>query len=184
MPTITGYYGITSNTSLPISSGSKTFTVNDTGAYLVGSRIRAIASNNGSNWMEGPLTYINGNNITVIIDKVQGSGTWNSWTMSLSGEMGDRGYAGSQGRAGPTGPAGIRGLTGLTGPIGATGATGRTGPTGATGVQGNEGATGLTGATGTGSLLNLDWSPGSDPISLLRTSKHAIMKSPRSKKRT
>ena len=83
MPTITGYYGITSNTSLPISSGSKTFTVNDTGAYVVGSRIRAIASNNGSNWMEGPLTYINGNNITVIIDKVQGSGTWNSWTMSL-----------------------------------------------------------------------------------------------------
>ena len=53
MPTITGYYGITSNTSLPISSGSKTFTVNDTGAYVVGSRIRAIASNNGTLTLNG-----------------------------------------------------------------------------------------------------------------------------------
>ena len=46
MPTLTGYYGVTSGTLLPISIGSKTYTVNDTAAFKVGDRVRAIANVN------------------------------------------------------------------------------------------------------------------------------------------
>ena len=152
-----GFNGVISNSIINISTGSKTFTVLDsTKSYVIGSRIRVTRTNVafGYAYIEGPITAINGLDITFNVDYVYNPDTQVSlseWSVSLTGELGSVGPTGPTGPTGATGAAstvqGPQGNVGATGPTGATGATGSasnvTGPTGSTGP------TGATGATGT-----------------------------------
>ena len=93
-------------------------------------------------WLEGTITDITGNNITVAVERTNGVGTLSSWRFTLAGEVGPTGPVSTQ-------PSTVPGPTGPTGPTGATGAASTvTGPTGATGATGLTGATGATGPTG------------------------------------
>lgn len=98
-----GYDGIISNSSIALTNGSKTFTVNRIGAYTEGSRVRII-SNLG--WLEGNITTINysNNTITISPDIITGSGSANSWSFSITGERGSQGVQGIQGVKGDIGP--------------------------------------------------------------------------------
>jgi hypothetical protein len=91
-----GYESITSSTSVSIATGNKTFTVNDLGAYAVGSRIRAAyASDPDDKYMEGVLTSKTASSITIDVDLTEGSGSYNNWNFSIAGNRGATGPAGS-----------------------------------------------------------------------------------------
>ena len=117
-------------TSQPIQVGLRTFyfTSADVG-WTYGSRIRAVANSAYPfDWVEGNITEVSDDFVTVYVDKIQGSGTFSDWQIALSGDGG----------IGATGSTGVIGATGSTGPQGSTGAgtTGATGPVGATGLPG------------------------------------------------
>ena len=139
-------YNVTfSTTTRTIGVGIQLFSVGSVGAYALGNRVRVSYDDGPTIFMEGVITNISGNDITVAIDTTAGSGTFNAWVFSLAGERGPTGPTGPTGAAstvtGPTGPLGPVGPTGPTGP--ASTALGPTGPTGPTGA-----ASTVTGPTG------------------------------------
>jgi hypothetical protein len=113
-PTGIGYNGLTSSTSNPVSTGSLTFTTNlantDT-AITVGNRVRIAYTVTPTNYVEGIITSFSGTTLIMTSDATGGTGTYTSWNITVSGNIG------------PTGPSG-------TGPTGATGPTGSIYPTG------------------------------------------------------
>lgn len=145
-----GYDGLTSSTMMPIAiNAALGFNVNKVGAlsaFIVGSRIRIIY--NTTNYMSGTITAYAGGSTSMVVnvDYIEGSGTYNTWTISIDG------LVGSTGATGITGATGADGVTGATGSTGSAGTTGITGPSGADGATG---ATGITGPTGSGSADSL-----------------------------
>ena len=102
----------TSTSSLAIGVGTKSFaysTVWNLG-WVVGSRLRA--SNSATNYMEGVVTDVSSTSVTINVDNISGSGTYNSWSIGIAG---DKGATGAQG---PQGIQGATGATGATGPAG------------------------------------------------------------------
>jgi hypothetical protein len=79
-------YGGTSTTSLAIATGSKAFTT-QSGLGYDGARVRVTSAANHSNWMEGNATY-SGTTLTVVVDKVNGSGTHADWSFAIAGVPG------------------------------------------------------------------------------------------------
>jgi hypothetical protein len=122
-PTGIGYDGLTSSTMLPIQVANGIgFTVNKANtasAFIVGSQIRMIY--NASNYMSGYITAYGGNSMVANFTHIEGSGTYNTWTISIDG------LVGATGPTGATGTSGTNGATGTTGPTGLQGVTGPTG---------------------------------------------------------
>lgn len=78
------FIGVTSSTSLAVGTGSKTFTVSNTGAFGLGQRVRAANTAAPSNFMEGIITSITtDSSITINVDFIGGSGTLAAWTFSV-----------------------------------------------------------------------------------------------------
>ena len=148
-----GYY-VTSTSSNLLNTGSLTWTVNTSNAYVVGQRVRVIYPVIPTNYLEGVITNISGLTITVNVDLVggvNGAGPYSNWYFTVAGNVGATGATGQQGAtgaAGTQGTVGGTGATGATGQTGAQGTTGATGPQGATGTGGASGVNGVTGATG------------------------------------
>jgi hypothetical protein len=140
-------YTTSSSTTLTIALGTQSLTVGTGLALSIGQSV--IIANSSSNKMEGTVTSYNSltgalvANVTLII----GSGSFSSWSVSLSGAPGP------QGATGATGVAGTNGSTGATGATGVAGTNGTNGSTGATGVAGGGGATGATGPQGATGVL-------------------------------
>ena len=139
-------YTTTSSTSLTIATGTQSLTVGTGLALSVGQSV--IIANSSSNKMEGSVTSYNSvtGALVVNVTSIVGSGTFSSWSVSLSGAPGPTGATGIQGSTGATGIQGIQGIQGSTGATGVQGIQGIQGSTGATGV----GATGATGVGGGG----------------------------------
>lgn len=147
-PTGRGYENSSSSSSVSIGTGSKSFTITDRGAYVVGSRVRASVTSDPSNkYMEGEITAISNSNMTIDVDAKKGSGTHNDWNFSIAGIKGSKGDDGETGPAGAEGPQGATGATGPQGPAGVNGVTGPQGPAGAAGENGTDGATWLSGSS-------------------------------------
>lgn len=89
-PTGPGYGG-TSNTSLVIGTGSKSFTTQSGYAYQPGNYIRASSAADGTNYMEGNITSYVGETLVISVTKTGGSGTKADWTFSLAGTPGATG---------------------------------------------------------------------------------------------
>lgn len=106
-----GFAAMTSTTGRAIGNGSKTFTVNNIGWYIVGTRVRVMdAADPAVNWMEGVITAITGLDVTVLIDTNRGSGTKSDWTFTVAGSPGVNGADGLNGSDGATGPVGPSGI--------------------------------------------------------------------------
>ena len=153
-------YDITSTTSHPTATGTRTFAVNKENAYISGSRVQVSSTAVPTNYVQGTITSVVGLNITVSVDLVGGvpGQTYSSWKFSIAGLNGSTGATGLSGATGVTGATGAGGNTGNAGATGATGIQGNAGSTGATGPQGasgtaggpgNQGSTGATGRQGT-----------------------------------
>jgi Collagen triple helix repeat (20 copies) len=120
--------------------------------FAPGMRVRATAENLADTWFEGEITSYDGETLVIDSDLTDGAGTYESWSVSLTGEPGAQGPAGPAGPAGtpggPPGPIGPQGPPGVQGPTGGLGPQGVAGPTGATGPQGVEGPIGPAGPQG------------------------------------
>ena len=79
----------TSATSLTIAStGSKTatYTASTNLGWSVGTRLRF--ANDASNYMEGTVTAVSTTSVTITADNSLGSGTFTSWNIGISGDVG------------------------------------------------------------------------------------------------
>jgi uncharacterized protein YjbI with pentapeptide repeats len=94
-----GYGQTTSNATITIETGSLTFTgVADTGAYVVGQRVRVIATSSPADYVEGNITALSIDySITVNVDTMEGPGTFTGWTFAVAGDVGATGPAGASG---------------------------------------------------------------------------------------
>lgn len=85
-------YAATSVTSLLIANAaSKAFTTQSNLAYTVGARVRASSAANTANYMEGLVTAYSSTTLTILTDKIGGSGTLNDWNINLAGQPGTDG---------------------------------------------------------------------------------------------
>lgn len=140
-----GYANVTSTSSLTIGTGNKTIITSRTAlatAFTPGNRVRIWNTSTPTNYMEGNLTSFSGTTMIASVDYTSGSGTYSTWTITLTGAIG------------ATGPQGATGLTGATGVAGAAGSTGATGSfSGTTSIPiVTTNATAST-STGTGALI-------------------------------
>ena len=95
------FAGVTSTSELTIEVAAKTFVVNRVDAFTAGTRARLASTAVPSNYMEGIITFITGNSISLQVDKVNGSGnTYAQWKLIIGA-----------GEAGPTGPTGAQGTS-------------------------------------------------------------------------
>jgi hypothetical protein len=77
-------YKSTSATSLLIEiNASKAFTVGENYAYAVGNRVRARSLADNANYMEGVVTSYSGGVLTILTDRIGGSGTLADWLINL-----------------------------------------------------------------------------------------------------
>jgi hypothetical protein len=81
-------FAATSVTSLEIGTGSEALSTQAGLAYTVGARVRIVSTANTSNWMEGLISAYSGTSMTVVVDKTNGSGTFASWNINLTGQPG------------------------------------------------------------------------------------------------
>ena len=110
-------YLVYSFATITIGLGTKTFTTprntnnpNGSGAYLQGSRVRVVDTTNSTRWVEGIITSTTlDTSITISVDSISGSGSYSSWSFSLSGIQGIQGPQGPQGPQGAVGPQGPQG---------------------------------------------------------------------------
>lgn len=86
----------TSTTSVAIGTGTKTFTT-QAGKYFTTGRFVLIqdAADRVTNWMYGQVTSYSGTTLEVNVLAVGGSGTINSWVISIAGGRGATGTAGA-----------------------------------------------------------------------------------------
>lgn len=138
-------YAATSTTSLAIgaASGTRTLTTQTGMPYTAGLRLRCTAI--AGTYFEGQVLSYSGTILVITVDRVSGSGTFASWNINVTGEVGSAnslsigtvttGAAGSSASATITGSAPAQTLN-LTIPRGNTGAAGPTGPDGPPGPSG------------------------------------------------
>lgn len=121
-------YDASSSTSIDVLdtlATSASLAITTERAYTPGARVRVSDSSNpANNYFEGVVNTHNSVTGDMIIDSIDvkvGSGTFSSWNVNLTGEIGSAGATGSQGVQGPAGVAGPQGPIGNTGPAGTNG---------------------------------------------------------------
>ena len=113
-PAIMTAASVTSNTIA--SLGSKTFTLTPSVLNLgwtVLTRIRVSAIGNVA-FMEGLITAVSSSSVTITSDYSFGSGTYASWTLSITGAIGINGTNGANGTNGTNGTNGLNGINAYT----------------------------------------------------------------------
>lgn len=105
-PQASGFLNVNSTDSHTIvNSGELVFFTTYTGAFVIGGRIRAVAASTTSNWVEGDIVdLVPDTRINIIADHSNGSGTYDSWDITVAGHPGIEGTVGPTGPAGPQGP--------------------------------------------------------------------------------
>lgn len=86
-----------SSTSLAIGLGTKVFTVPAGKAFVTGIRVSAVNPSNAGQYMSGTVASYSGTTLTVTVDIVGGSGTLNTWNISVTGQRGADGAMGPAG---------------------------------------------------------------------------------------
>ena len=77
-------FNSTSSTTNTISTGSKTFTLNETNrAYTIGTRIRIVDLNDINNTMEGVTTSYSSNTLIINVTDTTGSGSSSNWNIGV-----------------------------------------------------------------------------------------------------
>lgn len=108
----------TSTTSILIGTGSKTFTTQSGISWNIGQRLR-VSDSTTNNLMEGEITAYSGTSLTILVDYIEGSGTIGSWTITITGAVGQTGATGSTGSTGATGKNAYGDTTGVAISLGA-----------------------------------------------------------------
>ena len=85
-------YAATSPTMLAVAARTQTFITQSGLAYSAGARCRASSNANTSVYMEGLVSGYSGTSLTIAVDLINGSGSFNDWNLNLTGPAGS-GYA-------------------------------------------------------------------------------------------
>lgn len=97
----------TSNTSIAIATGSKTFAISGgTTAFPINSIVRIQNTADPTNYMVGRVTSSSLTQVIVSVDEIGGSGTLSNWVITIGSYLGRQGDQGIQGPEGPIGPIG------------------------------------------------------------------------------
>ena len=88
-------FATTSTTSNSIGTGTKVFTIPDAGAPYLGARMRAASTASPSNYLEGIVTAVGANSVTITSDLTGGSGTIADWALVATGDRGATGATGA-----------------------------------------------------------------------------------------
>lgn len=138
----------TSTTSTTIATGSKAFTVTNSGDFNVGEYVIVTNTGTPTNYMFGQITAVTlDSSITVNVTGISGTGTFAAWTFATSGIQGVQGLQGPQGTQGTQG---LQGTQGVQGPQGTQGLQGPQGTQGIQGIQSTQGPQGLQGLANQG----------------------------------
>jgi hypothetical protein len=107
-------------------------------------------SHDADNYIIGTVVSYNSGTGELIVAPIKsvGSGTFNSWTVSLTGEMGSSGTNGTAGTAGTTGTTGTSGMAMTAGTSGTSGDARTSGRAGSAGTRGSSGMAGSSGTRG------------------------------------
>jgi hypothetical protein len=131
-----------------------TFTVSTGLAYVAGDIVQL--SHDANNYIVGTVVSYNPANGQLVITPSTsvGSGSYNVWTVSLTGMAGSSGTSGtagtsaSSGTSGTAGTAASSGTSGTSASSGSSASSGTAGTDGSTGTSGTNGTSGSSGATG------------------------------------
>jgi len=77
-----GYTGTTSSSSIHLETTLQTWAVNTVGSYQVGMLVKISYTSNTNINLQGIITIIDGSNITVNVNVINGSGTYSNWIFS------------------------------------------------------------------------------------------------------
>lgn len=121
----------TSTSSVAVGLGTKVFTIAAGKQLKVGQTVVAAS---GGNSLVGTISSYSDTTLTLSIAHIVGSGTFASWTISLTGMPGVAGARGTDGINGARGTDGINGAAGSRGTDGIAGARGTDGVAGAGGA--------------------------------------------------
>ena len=92
-----------SSTSQTIALGALSFSIPPQAAFAPGMFISSVDNTNSSNWMWGTVASYSGTTLVVNVQRTNGSGTSSSWSINLSGAIGNAGLTGPTGAAGAAG---------------------------------------------------------------------------------
>ncbi len=84
----------TSDSSVQIGTGSKTFTVEANLKFAYGQFVSIISGADPTNFMHGNVTSYSGTTLVVNVTDRNGSGTFADWSISISGSQGPQGLDG------------------------------------------------------------------------------------------
>lgn len=87
----------TSDTSLLIEVASKVFTTQEDKFFEAGNWLLITSDADPTNYMHGQVTDYSGTSLTVNVTNIGGSGTFDDWTIRLSGTRGTQGLPGTIG---------------------------------------------------------------------------------------
>ena len=90
-------FSTTSTTSNTIGTGTQTFTIPGAGASYLGARMRAAVTASPTVYMEGVVTAVGTNSvtITVVSGDTAGAGTFSDWSLVVTGNKGAKGDTGA-----------------------------------------------------------------------------------------
>lgn len=122
------------------------------------------------NFQESPVLSYDTNDGFLVFDlptRLTGSGTYDDWTVNLTGRSGSHGTSGSSGSSGSSGTdgsAGTSGSSGTSGSNGSNGTSGSNGVNGTSGTNGVDGTSGVDGYDGTSGINGLNGTNGTSGI--------------------
>jgi hypothetical protein len=130
-------------------------------------------AHDGNNYITGRVVSYNPSTGALVVEpyEVVGSGTYSSWTVTLTGFNGSAGTSGSSGTTGTSGTQGSSGTSGTSGTAATTGTdgssatSGSSGDAGSSATSGNSGSSGTSASSGTAGTAGTDGSSGSSASS-------------------
>jgi hypothetical protein len=90
----------TSTSSVEIATGAKAFTTQSGKFFEPGRHVTIVSAANPANFMAGQVTAYSGTSLTVLVERVGGSGTFADWNIYVSGAVGLQGGIGVTGAIG------------------------------------------------------------------------------------
>jgi hypothetical protein len=130
-------------------------------------------AHDGNNYITGRVVSYNPSTGALVVEpyEVVGSGTYSSWTVTLTGFNGSAGTSGSSGTSGTSGTQGSSGTSGTSGTAASTGTSGSSATSGSSGdagssaTSGDSGSSGTSASSGTAGTAGTDGSSGSSATS-------------------
>jgi hypothetical protein len=126
-----------------------TFNINLNRLFKANDFVRV--EHDASNYITGRVVSYNPSTGVLVVTPYEsvGSGSYSSWTVTLTGYNGTSGASSTSGTSGSSGLSSSSGTTGAAGTAGTNGTNGTSGSSGTSGLSGTSASNGTSGSSGT-----------------------------------